>query len=176
MKKTYAHVWHRAVSFVLLMVMSFTCCYISASAATQVQITYTGTNYSSGQVVDTFNSVPSKYTTADSDTGDFSCAGYVKDYYSHMYGITVSNMYTGATPVVSSGTIKTTTSPKAGDIGYQTNSSGSGHWFIIKSVSGSTCTVIEQNWKWTSGGKTYCYNGRTVNSSTSGIKYFHWTK
>ena len=55
----------------------------AASAASRsVRITH------SGQVVDTLNGVPARYIpgTGNSNTGDYSCAGYVKAYYSKVYG------------------------------------------------------------------------------------------
>ena len=143
-----------------------------------------GTNYtrqmicitSNGQTVDTFHGVAAKYITGYSDVGTYSCARYVSNYYRSVYGITVANMFTGRTPSASSGSFYRTTSPAEGDIGYQTNSRGSGHWFIIKAVnSDGTYTVIEQNWKWKSGGRTYCYKNRRVSNSTKGFKVFRWS-
>ena len=88
----------------------------------------------------------------------------------------MSNMFTGRTPSASSGYFYQTNSPMAGDIGYQLNSGNSGHWFIIKAVNGDgSYTVIEQNWKWMSGGKTYCTQNRKVYNSTKGFKAFRWS-
>lgn len=135
---------------------------------------------SNGQTVDTFNGVAAKYITGtgNSNTGTYCCARYVSNYYKAVYGVTVSNMFTGKTPAASSGYFYVTSNPQVGDIGYQTNSSGSGHWFIIKSVNGDgTYCVIEQNWKWKSGGSTYCYVNRKVSyGSTKGFKVFRWSK
>lgn len=176
MKKLHTgRLGRRAAIFLLLSAAIFTV-FCSASAAVLVRVTYSGTTWSKGQTVDTFNGVPAKYTTVKSSTGDFCCAGYVKKYYSARYGVTVTNLLTGRTPVSSSGSFSRTWAPKPGDVGYQLDHSGSGHWFIVKSVSGTTCTVIEQNWKWTTDGKTYCYTNRTVNPSTPGIKYFRLKK
>ena len=81
-------------------------------------------------------------------------------------------MFTGRTPSASSGSFYRTTSPAEGDIGYQTNSRGSGHWFIIKAVnSDGTYTVIEQNWKWKSGGRTYCYRIAVYQIRQKDLKY-----
>lgn len=133
-----------------------------------------------GQTVDTFNGVPAKYIpgTGNSNTGTYCCARYVSNYYKSIYGVTVSNMFTGRTPAASSGYFYMTSNPQVGDIGYQTNSSGSGHWFIIKSVnSDGSCCVIEQNWKWKSGGSTYCNVNRRVSyGATRGFKVFRWSK
>ena len=176
MKKLHIGRFGRHAAIFLLISAALFTFFCSASAAVLVRVTYSGTVWSQGQTVDTFNGVPAKYTTVKSSTGDFCCAGYVKKYYSARYGVTVTNLLTGRTPVSSSGTFFRTWAPKPGDVGYQLDRSGSGHWFIVKSVSGSTCTVIEQNWKWTSDGKTYCYTNRTVNFSTPGIKYFRLKK
>ena len=143
------------------------------SATSTVQITY------SGQVVDTFNGVSAKYIpgTGNSNTGSYSCAGYVHTYYSTIYGITVSNLLTGKTPNASNGSFSVTSSPEPGDIGYQLNSRDSGHWFIIKEVNGDgSYTIIEQNWKWESSGATYCNVNRHVSySATKGFKVFRWS-
>lgn len=138
--------------------------------AQNVRITY------NGQVVDTFHGVAAKYVTGYSDVGTYSCARYVSNYYRAVYGISVANMFTGRTPSASSGSFYQTNSPIEGDIGYQKNSRGSGHWFIIKAVNGDgTYTVIEQNWKWKSGGKLYCCKNRRVSNSTKGFKVFRWS-
>lgn len=147
---------------------------VTANSMTKtVEITY------NGQTVDTFNGVAAKYIKGigNSNTGTYCCARYVSNYYKAVYGVTVANMYTGATPTASSGYFSRTYSPKAGDIGYQLNSGNSGHWFIIKSVnSDGTYTVIEQNWKYPSGGKTYCTLNRRVSNSTKGFKAYRWSK
>ena len=51
-------------------------------------------------------------------------------------------MFTGRTPSASSGSFYRTTSPAEGDIGYQTNSRGSGHWFIIKAVNSDGTYIV----------------------------------
>ena len=132
-----------------------------------------------GQVVDTFNGVAAKYTTASSNTGTYCCARYVSNYYSAVFDVAVSDMFTGHTPDANYGDFKKLTigsdTVLPGDIGYQTNSSGSGHWFIIKAVNtDGSFTVIEQNWKYTSGGKVYATVNRRVSKSTSGIKIFRY--
>lgn len=135
---------------------------------------------SNGQTVDTFNGVPTQYITGigNSNTGIYCCAGYVSKYYKSVYGVTVVNMFTGRVPSASSGYFTLTSNPKPGDIGYQLNSSNSGHWFIIKSVNrDGTFTIIEQNWKWKSGNTTCCYQNRKVSyASTKGLKVFRWSK
>ena len=144
----------------------------TAAASQSVRITR------SGQVVDTFNGVPAKYIpgSGNSNTGTYSCAGYVKAYCKACCGVDVYNLTTGATP-------KSSTSGcsfqeifsgfQAGDIVYMTNSKGTGHWAIAKAVSGSSITLIEQNWKWVSQGSTYASVNRVVTyGSTANMRVF----
>lgn len=133
----------------------------------------------SPQTVDTFNGVSALYLpgTGNTNTGTYCCADFVSKYYRSVYGVNVWNMYTNRTPSASKGRFVSTTSPQAGDIGYQLNSGGSGHWFIVKAVNGSKCTIIEQNWKWSNSGNTYCTVNRIVTQgSTRGLKFYHWNR
>jgi len=133
----------------------------------------------SPQTVDTFNGVSALYLpgTGNTNTGTYCCADFVSKYYRSVYGVSVWNMYTGRTPTASGGRFVPTASPRPGDIGYQLNSRGSGHWFIIKAVKGPDCTVIEQNWKWSDSGSTYCTVNRVVTKgSTRGLKFYHWIR
>ncbi|MGN1143064.1 MAG: RICIN domain-containing protein [Anaerovoracaceae bacterium] len=154
---------------ILCMVMGATC--TTAMAATKV-------SFGNSQVtVDTFNGVPAFYKTGahNSDT-TYSCAAYVKRYYSWIYGVNVANLLTGRTPSASPSqySFKSVSPDQAlpGDIGYQLNSSGSGHWFIIKEVNGNNLTVIEQNWKSGSKATSTVINRVVTNGSTSGLKVF----
>ena len=101
-------------------------------------------------VVDSYRGVDSRYVTYSSNTGTYCCAEYVKRFYQHVFGVEVHNLLRNATP--QSGTrgcqFRRTWSPRPGDIMYQSNSHGGGHWAIIKAVNGSRLTLIEQNWKW----------------------------
>ncbi|MBR4861302.1 MAG: ricin-type beta-trefoil lectin domain protein [Firmicutes bacterium] len=102
--------------------------------------------------VDTFNGVPAYYKIGNhNEDSTYSCAAYVKRYYSHKYGVSVYNLLTGCTPKSETTGYSfkqvNASQVKPGDIGYQTNSKDKGHWFIIKTVSGKSMTIIEQNWK-----------------------------
>jgi len=132
----------------------------------------------SGQVVDSFNGVDAVYVLEESDEGEYCCARFVSKYYLKMHGVSVSNLFTQCTPVVNKGTIDVVTTPQVGDIGYQTNSGGYGHWFIVKAVNDDgTYTVIEQNWKRTSGGEVYCTVNRRVSyDTTKGLKFYRWSE
>ena len=155
---------------ILCFIIVCTCLNIQARAVDYVSITH------EMQVVDSFNGVDAVYhpNAADGTNTTYSCAAYVARYYRTVYNVTVSNMFTGRTPAASSGSFSVTNSPEPGDVGYQTNSSGSGHWFIIKSVNGNgTYTIIEQNWK-----KDYANTApvnRVVGAGTSGFKVFRWS-
>lgn len=165
----------RVLSLALALVLTlaaFPILSLSAFAASgqNVQITY------EGQIVDTFNGVPAKYIPGykNSDEGPYSCAAYVKSYYSTIYGVSVSNLKSGRTPLaaekgysfkqISSGVV-------TGDIVRMP-----GHWAIVKSVSGNTLTLIEQNWKWMSNNKTYASVNRTVTLGSSGVVVFRLCK
>ena len=177
MKKNFSKSvsWFLSVAMLFGVFLITNTAEIRVNAATQerIQITY------DGQIVDSFNGVNAVYKTGtgNTNTGEYSCAGYVHKYYSSIYGVAVSNLVTGKTPNASNGSFSVTSSPEVGDIGYQTNSSGSGHWFIIKEVNGGgNFTVIEQNWKWASGGATYCSKNRNVSySGTANFKVFRWS-
>ncbi len=146
---------------------------VNASASYErIQITY------DGQCVDEFNGVKALYKTGtgNTNTGEYSCAGYVTKYFRQVYGFSVSNLLQGATPQTDNSqySFSQTSSPQSGDVCYHQNSSGGGHWMIIKSVSGNSVTVIEQNWKWASNGSTYAAKNRTFTTSDyNNVKFFH---
>lgn len=140
---------------------------LAATSGQTVQVTY------NGQTVDSFNGVPAKYITGtgNSNSGTYSCAGYVKTYYSKIFNVSVYNLVSNATPKTSESGYsfkQITSNILPGDIVRLP-----GHWAIVKSVNGNTLTIIEQNWKWASGGKTYCSINRTVTVGVdSGLAVF----
>ncbi len=130
---------------------------------------------SAGQVVDSITvngkTVTALYAPRSSisnydEDGTYCCAAFVKRFYSTVYGIGVNNLYPGNTPNIYSGSgyFYKTTTPKIGDI-----AGSSEHWAIVKSVSGNSVTLIEQN----------CWNkaynsamvGRVLTSESS---YWYW--
>ncbi len=141
----------------------------ASSAKTLIEVT------EEGQVVDIFYGVPALYIPGykNSNTGPYSCAGYVKSFYANIYGITPTNLFTGATPNATKGTFSQIDVPRPGDIGNK-----SSHWFIIKEINDDgTYTVIEQNWKWMNGDTTCCYINRKVDpASDSGLRFFRWSE
>ncbi len=81
----------------------------------------------------------------DSVGGDptYSCAAFVKRFYSQVYGQNVYGLNDiTSTPLIDSGSFYETTAPKVGDI---IRDNYSVHWAIVKAVSGNTVTVIQQS-------------------------------
>ena len=120
-------------------------------------------------VADSFNGVEALYRTGrnDGSSSTYSCAAYVKRYYKEVHGVTVANLFKGATPSSSKGRFKLVRTPEEGDIVACPSTSGSNHWAIVKKVnSNNTVTLIEQNWKWTQGGQTLCKINRTISVSS----------
>lgn len=130
-------------------------------------VTIKGTKF----VTDTFHGVKALYRTGGNDgtNATYSCAAFVKRYYSQVYNVNVYNLLAGCTPISSKGTIRKVSSPKEGDIVATTSGSGN-HWAIVKNVNNNgTITLIEQNWKWQQGGKTVARVNRRVKASACKI-------
>ena len=96
----------------------------------------------------------------------YSCAAFVKRFYSEVFGIGINNLYPGNTPNIYSGSgqFSKTSSPKVGDI-----AANSGHWAIVKAVNGNSVTLIEQN-AWNTA-YTAAMVGRILTSESS---YWFW--
>lgn len=102
----------------------------------------------------------------DSDT-TYCCAAFVKKFYRTVYGVDVWNLCPGNQPIAGSGHFYKTDSPRTGDI-----AASSGHWAIVRSVSGSAVSIIEQNC-WNSGHDSAMV-GRTLYDG-SGYWYWRWS-
>lgn len=164
----------RLISFTLALALTLAAIpfmSITASAATTSTVRIT----TSGQTVDSFNGVPAKYIpgSGNSNSGTYSCAGYVKSYYSAIYGVSVSNLLSNCIPRADGCSFNSISSGfLPGDIVRLPH-----HWAIIKEVNGNTLTLIEQNWKWVSGGNTYTKINRTVTfGSEPGLVVFRLYK
>ena len=144
----------RLVSFVLCFCVLFSGMVIPVKAASGQMITIS----TDGQVVDTFNGVSSLYRPGDWDGKDstYGCHAYVIRYYQAVYGKTVYNLFHAQTPMTEGDSFVQVTTPQPGDICAQIKST-SNHWSIVKSVSGTTVNVIDQNNKWVANGVTYAY-------------------
>ena len=157
----------KLISILIIMVIVLSSLLIlqnNVYAAYNVTITY------NGQEVDSFCGVPAKYENDLNFSGSYPCNEYVSRFYRTIYGVTISNMFLNATPIVDGSYNATQVwSPQPGDIGYQTYNGGP-HWMIIKSVSGNIVTVIEQNWKWSQNGSIVTTVDRQL--TTSELKFF----
>lgn len=125
-----------------------------------------------GQVTDSFCGVDAEYITTYSDTGNYSCAGYVKKFYATLFGVNVYqiNTYDGPPMVSMNGhnvSLKQVTVPKPGDIMQNIQRT---HVAVVKEVSGNSVILIEQNYKWTSAGKRYARINRTIDMQSA---YFY---
>ncbi len=109
--------------------------YISGHGQVVDSITY------NGKTVNAVYAPRNQIANYDSDT-TYCCAAFVKRFYSSVFGVGVYNLYPGDTPLVSSGGgyFTKVSTPRVGDI-----AASSGHWAIVKAVSGNTVTLVEQN-------------------------------
>ena len=128
-----------------------------------VFITYTG------QVVDSFMGVDAVYSTYYSWSGYYSCAAYIDKFYHKFFDVNLYdiNNYEGKPHVYYPVTghtaeLRTVSNPIPGDIMQDKAYS---HVAIVKAVSGSQVTLIEQNWKWDDWqtGDPICTVNRKVN-------------
>lgn len=156
----------RAAAFVVCCVLlisgfSFTSLNANAASSYNEQQVVVKSNY---QTVDTFCGVPAKYVLGTSNTGDYSCAGYVSKFYSTIFGVTVwnINMVDDKPSVYSANKkaeLKTVSTPQPGDI-MQTKTYD--HVAIVKDCQGDEVTLIEQNYKWTYNGSVLTVVNRKV--------------
>ncbi|PYG87735.1 hypothetical protein LY28_00050 [Ruminiclostridium sufflavum DSM 19573] len=160
----------KAISLCLsaLLILSFSLLCVAQS---DVEIT------KSMQVVDTLDNVDALYrpgTVAD-DYGDstYKCAAYPIKYFKKLYSVSLSGLSENGTPTVTSGKLTVVTDPKKGDLAFWPSTP---HSAIVKSVSGDKVILIEQNWKYKSGGKWYATIDRQVSKTSSGLKIYRWSK
>jgi len=156
-----------SLSFCAFFILSFSLLY---AAQSNVEIT------KSMQVVDTLDKVDALYRpgTVENDQSDstYKCAAYPIKYFKSQYGVNLSGLGLNGTPSVSSGKISVVTTPQKGDLAFWASSP---HSAIVKSVSGSKATLIEQNWKYLSNGKWYATINREVSTTASGLKFYRWS-
>lgn len=132
-----------------------------------------------GQVVDTIQfdgiTVPAKYSLGGGyGSSEYSCAALVMRFYKMVYGFDVWNLSSSyATPTCSNGEHFTLTStPRVGDIvRFQDRT----HWALVKSVNGSTVTIIEQNWAYYSSQGYVTPINRTVEAGDSQVSFFTYS-
>lgn len=148
-------------------ILSITLC---VAAATNVEIT------KSMQVVDTLDNVDALYRPGpvadDASHSTYKCAAYPIKYFKSKYSVNLSGLGTNGTPAVSSGKLTVVATPQKGDLAFWASTP---HSAIVKSVSGSKATLIEQNWKYQSSGKWYATINREVSTTASGLKFYRWS-
>ena len=132
-----------------------------------------------GQVVDsityrgvTINAVYRPYRASDATDGTYGCFVLCTNFYSRIYGISVTNMWTtSSVPQASKGYFTETRSPRKGDI-IRFNKNGP-HWALVKSVNGSTVTLIQQNYWYNNF--TCAQVGVTVDASDTSVSFFRYS-
>lgn len=124
---------------------------------------------------DSLNGVSAIYRSGVSSSTDgtnatYSCAAFIKKYYSKIYGLELNNMYPGAVPNVvnSDDYFVSVKKPKVGDI-----VSLPGHWALVKAVEGNQVILIEQNYKWSQGGSYFCRINRRIAKSSATYYRLH---
>lgn len=130
-----------------------------------------------GQILEsiTYNgiTVEAAYTNGPYSGSDpvYSCAAFVKKFYSMIYGIEVYNLISkDSTPMVyyNKGSFSLTDQPRVGDIVRDNTRT---HWAIVKSVEGDIITVVQQNYR---SGNTAWINC-TIDRADTGYSYFTYS-
>ena len=132
----------------------------------------------SGQVVEsiayrgvTTNAVYTPYRGGLSTDYTYGCFALPRNFYSGVYGISISNLVSSsAVPRASAGYFTETRSPRKGDIVRWNNCV---HWGLVKSVSGGTVAIIQQNAWWNS--YTCAQVGVTVGASDGSVSFFTYS-
>jgi hypothetical protein len=106
-----------------------------------------------GQVIDsityngkTIDAIYSNETYPNNDP-TYSCAAYIKKFYSTVYDIGVYNLNSPtSTPLIydNKGAFSLTSNPQVGDIIRDNTRT---HWAIVKSITGNNISVIQQSYK-----------------------------
>ena len=163
-------------SISLALIISFSIGIAAVAAAgggTTVGVSYTG------QTVDTITfdgvTVEAKYSPGGGyGSSEYSCAALVMKFYKSVYGFDVWNLSSSySVPTASNGAAFVQTgTPRVGDIvRFQDRT----HWALVKSVSGSTVTLIEQNWGYYSGSGYVAAVNRTVEIGDGQVSFFTYS-
>lgn len=153
----------KIVSFLMVLCLVLCGCYTDVTKAKDGTII---TISKTGQVVDTFNGVDSVYRpgSGDGSNATYGCFAYVVKYYQAIYGLTVYNLFHKQTPLTYGDSFVVVSNPQPGDICAEIKTN-SNHWSIVKSVNGTSVTVIDQNNKWVVNGVTQAYKNYTYDFS-----------
>ena len=108
-------------------------------------------------------------SSCDTDA-TYCCAALVKRFYEQVYGKNVYGLERiDSVPLMDGGQFVQTYEPKGGDI---LRDNYSVHWAIVKEVSGSTITLIQQN-AWNTA-YTNAWVGATVEKGDPRYTFFTW--
>ncbi|MBR0413787.1 MAG: CHAP domain-containing protein [Clostridia bacterium] len=162
-------------TLVALMMSGALACSAAASVGggSTVGISYTG------QTADTITfdgvRVEAKYSPGGGyGSSEYSCAALVMKFYKQVYGFDVWNLSSsGSIPTCSNGaSFFLTNTPRVGDIvRFQDRT----HWALVKSVKGSTVTIIEQNWGYNAGSGYVAAVNRTVEVGDAQVSFLTYS-
>lgn len=161
------------VLFLLIQVLFNDIPAVYAKMKVGTPITLTETN----QILETITyngiTVEAAYTNGAYSGSDpvYSCAAFVKKFYSGVYGIEVYNLISkDSIPMVyyNMGSFSLTSQPQVGDIVRDNTRT---HWAIVKSVDGDIITVVQQNYR---SGNTAWINC-TIDRYDTGYSYFTYS-
>ncbi len=133
---------------------------------TQTVVKYTVPDGAEYVVIDEMDGVQAKYraTSFYDTTGEYSCAGFVKNYFQKMYNVTVMNLFDLGPPQPVEN-FERVQVPQRGDlIFFPTPPNKNNHSAIVKAFDGKEITLIEQNVKWRDHSKNedYTYINRRI--------------
>jgi len=163
-------------SFLLVFVMVFTnltpAFALISGSGSYVRVKYDGQAMESitvnGVTVNAVYKAGTKYEDLAEDP-TYSCAAFVKRFYSKVYGISTYNYYENSTPKASGAVFVETDSPQVGDIVRDDKKI---HWAVVKAVNGNVITIAHQNYSRTSGGVTYAKVNCKLNVNESRYTFF----
>ncbi len=171
MKKSKAIIMILLLLFMQVQSVDIPTAYAKMKVGTPITLTQPG------QILEsiTYNgiTVEAAYTNGPYSGSDpvFSCAAFVKKFYSKIYGIEVYNLISkDSTPMVyyNRGSFSLTDQPRTGDIVRDNTRT---HWAIVKLVDGDIITVVQQNYR---SGNTAWINC-TIDRSDTGYSYFTYS-
>lgn len=130
-----------------------------------------------GQVIDsiTYNgkTIEAVYSNKSYPGNDptYSCAAFIKKFYSTVYGISVYNLNSPTSkPLIyeNKGSFSLTSDPQVGDIIRDNTRT---HWAIVKSIDNNKIHVIQQSYKSGSSAWINC----TIDRNDTGFSYFTYS-
>lgn len=124
-----------------------------------------------GMIVDSFQGVDALYRPGRNDGSNqtYSCAAFIKNYYSAIYNTKVNNLFYRQTPnAIGADSFVKVTAPQIGDIAAEDSGRSTTHWSVVKQVRpDGSIVLIEQNWKWQQDGKTMTAVNRTIKQDSA---------